>query len=339
MPVTLSPRFPRALPPLVCCAFLQCGLPTPSGVPAPSPASQAAQAPTTLVVLPEDGAGGILAAIAGAHTRVWGEMYMLTSFDAMDALAAARGNGADVRLLLEPAPYGDATANQTAFDSLTAAGVDARWFAVPDGLVHAKFLVIDAAAWILTLNLTLSGLTRNREYAVVDRGAADVGRLADVWQGDAIGAAPGVASPATRVVVAPLDARARVTAALDAAHTSVAIEVEELSDADFVTRLIGARDRGVELSIVVPARDRSAATNAAVARLSDAGVAVRALVTPTLHAKAMVVDHRTTYLGSINFTRASFDDNREVGVIETDPATASRVGAVLAGDWTRGVAP
>ncbi|HEX2660636.1 MAG TPA: phospholipase D-like domain-containing protein, partial [Polyangia bacterium] len=90
---------------------------------------------------------------------------------------------------------------------------------------------------------------------------------------------------------------------------------------------------------VVPASDRSAATSAAVTRLADAGVAVRALATPTLHAKAMVADRQVTYLGSVNFTRASFDDNREVGVVTRDAAIAARVGATLAADWAAALPP
>ena len=290
-------------------------------------------------MLPDDGAAELLTAVRGAKQRVWGELYMLTSFDAMDALIAARAGGADVRMLLEPSPYGSETANQDAFQTLATAGIDVRWFAVPDGLVHAKFLLIDDTAWILTLNLTQAGLTRNREYAVADRAPLDVSRIEGLWRSDAIGAPPGTGPDGAAVVTSPIDARPRLTAMLEAARKSLALEVEELSDADFVTRLIAARARGVAITAVVPTSDRSAATSAAVTRLAAAGIEVRALAAPTLHAKAMVADGQVTYVGSVNFTRASFDDNREVGLLTRDAATTARVAMTLATDWAAGAPP
>jgi cardiolipin synthase len=319
--------FARALP--FACLVCHCGLPAPTG------SGPAGRSSSTLVVLPDDGAAGLLTAVANARQRVWGEMYMLTSFDAMDALVAARAAGADVRLLLEPAPYNSEDANQGALQTLAAAGIDVRWFAVPGGLVHAKFLLVDDTAWVLTLNLTLAGVTRNREYAVADREPVDVRRLEGLWQSDAIGAPPGAGPSGAHVLTSPIDARLRLTAALDAARVSVAIEVEELSDTAFVARLIDARTRGVQVTILVPASDRSAATSAAVRHLVDAGIAVRALGAPTLHAKVMVVDNQITYLGSVNFTRASFDDNREVGLLMRDAATTARIMAVLGADWAQ----
>jgi cardiolipin synthase len=293
----------------------------------------------SLVVLPDDGSEEILAAVAAARRRIWVEMYLLTAPDAVDALATAHKAGADVHVLLEPSPYGDTTANQSAFTALGQAGIDVRWFAVPDGLVHIKLLLVDDAAFVLTPNLTSSGLTRNREYAVIDRAPGDVSRAESVWQADAIGAAPGPARPATRIIVSPLDARARLTAAVDGSTSSITLEIEEISDPDLSARLIAARARGNTVSVLVPDTDRSDATDAAMTQLSQGGVAVRVLPAPTLHAKAMVIDGQLVYLGSINFTRASLDDNREMGLLLDDPDVVSRTAATLAADWANGATP
>ena len=289
----------------------------------------------SLVVLPDDGGHDIVAALAGARRRAWIEVYLLTDGDAVDALLAAHGAGADVRVLLEPAPYGGGD-NQAAYLTLQQAGVDVRWFSVPGGLVHIKLLLIDDAAWVLTPNLTSAGLNRNREYAFVDPSPADVARAAAVFTADAAGRSPD-GDAQTRVLVSPLDARSRLAAAIDAASTSLLLEIEELSDEDLVARLGAARGRGVSLSVLVPAADRSTATTAAVALLRSNGVAVRALPSPTLHAKAMVIDRVSAYLGSVNFTRASLDDNREMGLLLDDQAVASRIAGTIAADWSDGV--
>ena len=316
---------------LVCLTWLGCGWPALPDRGAPTPVSAS---PATLLVLPDDGSDGILAALAAARRRAWIEMYLLTDGDALDALLAAHRAGADVRVLLEPAPYGGGD-NQTAFLALQQAGVDVRWFTVPDGLVHVKLLLLDDAAWILTPNLTSAGLTRNREFAVVDRAPGDVARAEAVFTADASGRAL-APDTATQVLVSPLDARPRLAAAVDAARASLLLEIEELSDPDLVARLGSARGRGVAVSVLVPASDRSAATSAAVATLQSTGVPVRALPSPTLHAKAMAVDGATAYVGSVNFTRASLDDNRELGILFDDTSLVSRVAATIAADWRRG---
>jgi len=326
----------RRLWSLVClAAWAGCGWPVqPLRGGAPPPATSGA---ASLFVLPDDGGHVILDALAGARRRAWVEMYLLTDGDAVDALVAARRAGADVRVLLEPAPYGGGD-NQTAYLALQQEGVDVRWFSVPEGLVHIKLLLVDDTTWVLTPNLTTAGLTRNREYAVADRAPADVARAQAVFTADAAGRTL-EGDAGTRVLVSPLDARPRLAAAIDAAQMSLQLEIEELSDADLLERLLAARGRGASVSVIVPASDRSSGTDDAVARLQSGGIAVRALPSPTLHAKAMVVDDVTAYLGSVNFTRASLDDNRELGILLDDDAIVSRVGATVTADWARAAAP
>lgn len=298
-------------------------------------------APVELLVSPETGAAGggrtCVAAITEAQRRVWIEMYLLTDSAAVDALLAARARGIDVRVLLEPSPYGAEAANTGAFAALTEGGVDVRWFQVPDGLVHAKVLLIDDQVWISTANLTAAGLDRNREYTVVDPDTGDVNRAVALWDGDAIGAPPDHRAAETRLIISPIDARSRLAALMDDARTSIALEVEELSDSEVVAHLIAARGRGLSVSVVVPAAaDRAGPTSAAAARLAAGGVDVRASGGPPLHAKAIAVDDAVAYVGSVNLTRASLDDNREVGVLVTDAMLTARIRRVIGQDGALG---
>ncbi|MBC8131658.1 MAG: hypothetical protein H7X95_01650 [Deltaproteobacteria bacterium] len=314
-----------------------------------SAGSQAAPGAATaralgLLVAPDDDTAPMLEAIRGARRRVLVEMYMLTAPDAVSALLAARDAGVDVRVLLEPTPYGDGAANQPAFAILAAAGVDVRWAHRGDGLVHAKLIVVDGrVGYVMTLNLTAAGLGTNREFVVIDRDPAEIRLMEQIWNADAVGADVNVDSAATasgvatRVLVSPLEARARLGACIDAARASIRLEMEELSDADLVARLAAAHARSVAVSIVAPASNRSAATTAALRKLAMAGVSVRVLGVPNIHAKAMVVDESQIYVGSINFTRSSLDANREVGLLWNDGPTARRLGATIAADAAAGL--
>ncbi|MEO7669414.1 MAG: phospholipase D-like domain-containing protein [Polyangia bacterium] len=326
---------------------LAVGLACACGLTPPASPAEAALDPArgvTVMVLPDQDATPILEAIRSARRRIWMEMYLLTASEAVAALVQAHAAGVEVRVLLEPAPYGDEAANQAAFAVMSANGMDVRWTHRAVGLVHAKLMLIDGTtAWVMTLNLTASGLRGNREYVVVDHDPTEVRRVEAIWSADAIGAesAPGgegaTGARGRTLLVSPLNARARLGGCISAARTSIVVEVEEVSDGDLVARLLSASGDGVLVTVVAPATNRSLATTAALKKLAAGGVTVRVLLTPTVHGKAMVVDGRQVYLGSMNLTRASLDDNREVGLLWSDSTVATRVSSVIARDARAGL--
>jgi phosphatidylserine/phosphatidylglycerophosphate/cardiolipin synthase-like enzyme len=239
--------------------------------------------------------------------------------------------------VLEPHPYQADGANDDAFARLAAAGVLVSWASPRFALTHAKLAVVDHARLVvLTLNLTRAGLAGNREYAVVDDDARDVAAAEAVVTGDLAGAAP--TAPGGRVLASPTSTRAALAAALVRAGRAIAVEMEELSDADLVAALAAARARGCAVSVVLPGSGTSPATDAAARSLSAAGVAVRLLDAPQVHAKAVVADG-WLYVGSANLTTASLDANREVGLALTDAGAVRLVAATIADDLARGRAP
>lgn len=311
--------------------------------PASAPEAGGEQDPATgvrLMVGPDDAPGtAVLEAVASARRRVLTQMYMLTAPEAVSALLAAHAAGIDVRVLLEPTPYGAPTANQGAFAVLAGAGVDVRWSGHAPGLLHTKLIIVDGAvAYVMTLNLTGAGLRSNREYVAVVREPDDVRWAERIWNSDAVGADPGGGPVGgSPLVVSPLNARERVQGEIDRARASILVEMEELSDGALTDRLAEAEQRGVSVTVVAPEAGRSGATTLTLRRLADAGVTVRRMARPVVHAKAMVVDGRHAYLGSVNFTRASLDDNREVGVLVENVGLATRLAAVIASDAAAGV--
>jgi phosphatidylserine/phosphatidylglycerophosphate/cardiolipin synthase-like enzyme len=57
---------------------------------------------------------------------------------------------------------------------------------------------------------------------------------------------------------------------------------------------------------------------------------------PPITAKAMVADGTTVFVGSINFTDASFHQNREVGLILRDQAVAAGMEQAFGADFRAG---
>ena len=288
-----------------------------------------------LVVEPDAGPQAVLDLISSAHSSVWMEMYLLTSADATAALVARAGAGCDVRVILEPAPYQDAGANQAAFDRLAAGGVDVRWSTARFTYIHAKTFTIDHVRLaVLTLNLTTAGLTGNREYAALDDDPTDVAAAETIFAVDALGAA--TALPAGRLVTSPESTRPALRALIDGARTSLALETEELTDTAIVGALLAARARGVAVTLAWPGPASTAGSP--FLNLAATGAVVRAVTAPPIHGKVLVADGRTLYVGSANLTPTSLDDNREMGLWLDQPATAALIAATVADDAASGAA-
>jgi cardiolipin synthase len=294
----------------------------------------------TVRIEPDDGPRPIIDLIRGARRSVALEIYLLTDGEVMAALVDACAAGRRVSVILEPHPFGADGANHAAYDRLGAAGAEVTWSGPRFALTHTKLLVVDGQrAAIMTSNLTHAGLNNNREYLAIDQAPGDVAAAQAIIDADRADAPTPTAILTGRVIASPETTRPALLSLLAAARRQVDLEMEELSDAAAVDALVGAATRGVAVTAVVPASDRSSATGVALVQLVAGGVRVRALAAPAIHAKTIVVDRQRLYIGSINLTTASIDRNREVGLIVDDRAAAERVSDVVAQDAAAGAAP
>ena len=288
------------------------------------------------MVEPDAGPQPVLDLVASARASLWMEMYLLTDDRAITAIAGRAAAGCDVRVLLEPAPYQDDGANQAAFATLAAAGVDVRWSLQRFTYTHAKAFTVDHTRLVvLTLNLTGAGLGGNREYVAIEDDPTDVAAAETIFAADAIGAA--TAAPPGSLVTSPESSRPTLLALIGGARATLALETEELTDPAIVGALLDARGRGVAVTLAWPGP--AAGAGAPFTALAAAGATVRAATAPPIHGKVAVADDRLLYLGSANLTSTSLDDNREVGLLLPEAETAAEVGAIVAGDAAGGDAP
>jgi cardiolipin synthase A/B len=105
-----------------------------------------------------------------------------------------------------------------------------------------------------------------------------------------------------------------------------------------VSALTTAAHAGVTVRIVLSNDTRDSTENSALTKLTSAGVHVVQLATPYVHAKSMVVDGTTAYVGSENFTYDSLEDNRELGVIFAIPTEVAKITAATSQDFANGTA-
>src|SRR5262249_14167894 len=130
--------------------------------------------------------------------------------------------------------------------------------------------------------------------------------------------------PSGALVVAPVNARERITGLVSMATASIDLEGEELSDDAVVSGLCAAETSGVRVRVIVAALD-----TATLKTLERCGIHPVTFTAPYLHAKAVVVDDETAYVGSVNFSAASMDQNRELGVITTSADAVQTVAETI----------
>jgi phosphatidylserine/phosphatidylglycerophosphate/cardiolipin synthase-like enzyme len=215
------------------------------------------------------------------------------------------------------------------YQSLQKHGVQVQWGAPGFSFTHAKFLLADGArAWIGTMNWTPTSFEENRDFAVVTRDHAVVAQSTTVFDADWERRA--VTGNLANLVVSPINARAKISSIIRDAKVSLDIYAESISDKLLINLLIGAAGRHVAVRIIWGQLGD-------LGDLLGSGVHVVIGKEPFAHAKAIVADGSTVFIGSENFTATSLDRNRELGLIVTDRSVINGVEQAFRTDFRTGV--
>lgn len=288
-----------------------------------------------VMVMPDDGRAPLVNALRGARESIRLTIYLLIDNEVVDELMRAQQRGVDVRVLVEPNPFGGGPVSRDDVAKLRAAGVQVRDGNPTFRYTHQKSVVVDeAVTLIMTLNLTPSSFTKNREHGVIDTDPARVAEIARVF--DADWARRDVAVSHPDLVWSPDNARDRLLALLASATSSVEVEAEVLTDTNVTRTLANLAGRGVRVRVILPPVEAGDVNLADLDAMTKRGAQLRRLADPYPHTKLIIVDGTRAYLGSINLTANSLDNNRELGIIIDDAAGVRRLLDSFEADWPRG---
>lgn len=297
----------------------------------------------SIQVQPSDFGAQIEAAIRAAKTSVHMTMYLLTDTSIIDALGDLKDAGKDVKVVLNKTFPPDGGDNSATFAKLQARGVQVVYAPAAYTFTHAKTVIIDGAkALIMTMNLTQTSAKDNREYIATDSDPADVADCEKLFAADFAGSSVFVngkliVSPQN---ASPIDPRQRIRALMDSAKSTLDVEVQSLSDDGLTDAIILAHKDKVAVRVVISGSNESTPAQLdSINKMKAAGVPLRAVVKPYIHAKTVVVDGTTVFVGSQNFTSTALFQNREIGVVTDAPAEAAKVRDVIAADFAAGTAP
>src|SRR6202045_580217 len=137
----------------------------------------------SLIVLPDDTAKPIVAAIAGASRTLRVKMFVFSDPALRDAVVAARRRGVAVRVMLNPVRRDGEQDNEATRKVLERADIDVKDANPAFDLTHEKSMVIDdKTAFVKSLNWATRNLTQTRDYAVVTTRGHDVAEIIECFE-------------------------------------------------------------------------------------------------------------------------------------------------------------
>jgi len=297
------------------------------------PTASAPAGTLSLITEPEDGTATVLALIKNARSSIDVVMYEFQDKVIADALITAEKRGVTVRVILDQGYFGkEEKMNEPSYAYLASSGVPVHWAPNYFALTHQKTLIVDGQeALIMTFNLTPQYYATGRDFGVVDTDANDVGAIEDTftadWNSQKI-----IPDNGDDLVWSPNSAPDTLMI-INSARKELDIYNEEMADSRVVDALILAEQRGVDVKVVMT---YATAWKPAFAELKSAGVQLHLFHGEKgvyIHAKMILADDSTAFLGSENFSHTSLDQNRELGIFLSDPSIISSLVSTFSTDW------
>jgi cardiolipin synthase len=272
-------------------------------------------------------------------------MYEFVDTTAQSDLIALAKKGVTVRVILDQ--NDEKSSNTSAYNALTAGGVQCHWANTKYEATHQKTITVDSkTSMILTANLTSRYYSTTRDFAITDANAADVAEIEKVFNADFLNDTI-TPTAATSLIWSPNESEASLEAVINGAQHTLLVENEEMSSSAIVTALSNRAKAGVQVTVIMTNDDNEYESE--FETLTKAGVKVYTYPDTTtgfyIHAKVMVADYgdstANAYLGSINFSTASMTENRELGQTLTNSTVLTMLNSALTSDakggtlWTK----
>ena len=273
-----------------------------------------------LLIQPDDGAGPILKAVRHATKSILIVIFRFDLSELEEALASAVGRGVPVRALIANTNRGGEKRLRKLEQRFLEAGVTVA--RTGDDLIryHGKIMVVDDVLYVLGFNYTKLDIERSRSFGIETKDPKLLKAACELFDSDALRQP---FSPSDdRLVVSPENAREVLAEFITGAKKQLSLYDMNLSDPRMIKLLDQRVKAGVEVRVI----------GGKVKKAPD-GMGVRTMTKDRLHARAIVRDGRSAFIGSQSLRKAELDQRREVGLIVTDARIASQIQKLFDADW------
>ena len=295
--------------------------------------------------------------IINAKTSVDMVMYAMSDTTFTNYLVAACNRGVKVRAILDQnSEKSRDTPTYNALNAFPATQCSAVWANKAFAVTHEKSLVIDGTTIsLMSLNLESQYYATTRDWAMIYNDPADVAAMQATFNMDFAAGTPasGVAGASDfsyapsagsgDLIWSPTTAQASMLKIINNATTTLVVSNEELGTSvtsTIVAAMVQACQTRHVVAYILIENDSSYASN--FAALSAAGCGIHSYngtgsSDPYIHAKAVVADYglptQNAYMGSINYSSSSMNNNRELGMFISDQASVTQLHSSILDDY------
>ena len=273
---------------------------------------------TKLLTQPDDGIQPLLQGLRNAKKSIDILVFRFDRSEVEKELVAAVQRGVQVHALIAFTNRGEEKNLRKLESRLLERGITVGRTA--DDLVryHGKMFIIDRKQlYLLAFNFTFLDINLSRSFALIIDDAKLVADALRLFEADSCRKPFVPADP--RLIVSPLNARKGLTNFIMGAKKQLLIYEMKLSDHEFVHMLNAKIAAGVEVRILGKASVTSSLPTRNLSR--------------RLHARCILRDAKSVFLGSQSLRKLEMEARREIGVILHDEPVTRKMIRTFETDW------
>jgi phosphatidylserine/phosphatidylglycerophosphate/cardiolipin synthase-like enzyme len=181
----------------------------------------------------------------------------------------------------------------------------------------------------MTFNFTHSTFKNERNFALIVDDPQKIKQIAAIFSADWHHIP--IENTTLDLILSPNDSRKKLMLHIAQAQRDIRIYAQHINDYQIVGVLAKAAKRGVTVQLLLSSRLPQKQEH----YLARAGVKIHYSKNLIIHAKAFNIDDQLAIIGSINLTRASLDDNRELSIVTRDPSVIKQLNTTFIKDWNK----
>lgn len=281
-----------------------------------------------LIVEPDMGRTPIINYLESAKQSIHLVIYGFTDETLLSLLIRQQQQGKQVRVIMEQRPYKNENQNEKALSVFRKHKLVWQGDIKPFRFIHQKTVMIDdRSALVMTFNFTKSSFKNQRNFGLVIDNPEEVRAINQLFNADWNHQSIQINQP--NLIISPDNSRDKLIALIQQTKSNLKIYAQSVNDNKIIDALTAAAKRGVKIEILTsnPLRKKQADS------IHSSDIHIHHSKKLYIHAKVFIFDNKKAVIGSINMTRASLDDNRELAVITEDTNVIKQLSAVFALDW------
>ena len=269
----------------------------------------------------------LVSKIDTSKEKIWLNVYIFTEKRIRSALIKAKKRGVDVRVILEKNVYQAPSINKETFLEFEKNSILIKYDNTSSiDLNHAKYLIIDNEAIFSTGNFTYTSFSKNREFFLISQNQSLVRFLKNIFESDFNGKKEYFYHP--NMLVSPRYSREKIQYFLNSSKKNIDMYIPYLEDESIKNILLKKQSQGINIRIITSPSEKE---DAFLLDIQKKWAHIT-FSKKTIHAKSFLIDNNYLYIGSINFSASSMDQNREIGIILKEKEIISQFQKVFKSD-------